>query len=291
VIDLPPELAALINAERAAKVASAAERVVVRAKLAASVGAAPLGSAAVGATLAGTGKAFAIVAITLAAGGGAALALRDDAPSARAPTHEVASSTRGLAEVVPAPHEGPVQVATEPTGSASQRDGSAPLVATAYAPARASNVAPSPVIVPPLVVAARKPDVASEPSLLQSDVSRPPASVSATSAPAEGSTGFEPSAGEVVTPPVRSQVELIRAAWAALSAGDATGALALADEDARARRGGPLAEEREVVRLVSLARLHRTADAQHAATRFVALYPTSVHRALIERAFSDQESR
>lgn len=291
MIDLPPELAALINAERAAKVASAAERVVVRAKIASSVGAAPLGSAAVGATLAGTGKAIAIVAITLAAGGGAALALRGDAPSTRVPTHVVASSTRGVADVVPAPDESPVQLVTEPPVPASGPDESAPLAVTAYAPARPTNGAPSPVIVPPLVVAARKLDVEAEPSSVRNDVSRPPTPVIATSAPAEGSTGFESSAGEVVTPPVRSQVELVRAAWAALSAGDATRALAFADEDARARRDGPLAEEREAVRVVSLAKLHRNADAQGAATRFIALYPTSVHRALIERALSDQESR
>ena len=68
----------------------------------------PLGSAAVGATLAGTGKALAIVAITIAAGGGAALALRgEDAPTARAPTHAIASETRGVRDVV---HELPADL-------------------------------------------------------------------------------------------------------------------------------------------------------------------------------------
>ena len=258
--DLPPELAALITAERAVKVASAAERVAVRAKLATTVGAAPLGSLAVGATLAGTGKALAIVALTLAAGGGALLALRGDAggaPSRPAPTHAVVSAPRTPPDVAP-PSEAVIAMAPVP------------------APAPPSNPSPS-----------RGVDVRRAQRVAPREatpMAAPPEATAPESTPA-------PTAAELVAPAIPSQVELVRAAWAALSAGDAVRALALADEDAQARRAGPLAEEREAVRVIALARLRRTADAQRLATRFLTLYPTSVHRALIQRAVADRESR
>jgi type IV secretory pathway VirB10-like protein len=67
---LPPELAKLIAAERAAPVADHAIRAAVRAKVAATVAGAPLGAAAAagGAGLFGAGKIIAIIAVVVGAG-------------------------------------------------------------------------------------------------------------------------------------------------------------------------------------------------------------------------------
>jgi hypothetical protein len=62
---LPPDLAALIAAERAAPTASSAVRIAIRAKVATAVAGAPLGVAATGL---GLGKVIAIVALTVGAG-------------------------------------------------------------------------------------------------------------------------------------------------------------------------------------------------------------------------------
>ena len=69
-------------------------------------------------------------------------------------------------------------------------------------------------------------------------------------------------------------------AWRALAT-DPTRALALVET---APAAGVLAEEREALRILALAALARGAEARTAADQFLARYPTSFHRARIERA-------
>lgn len=89
----------------------------------------------------------------------------------------------------------------------------------------------------------------------------------------------------------RSQVELLAEATRALTDGDATRVLALVDEDLRAHRNAPLAEEREALRLSALLALQRTTEARAAAQRFVARYPRTSHHRLVERALAEESSR
>lgn len=115
---LPPELAKLIAAERAAPVASQAVRALVKAKLTASIAGAPLGAAAAGATAAGVGKILATIALVVGAG-----------------TVAVVKTTQHHA--APVPHREP------------------PPVARAVAPPAAIEVAPDPA--PPRAVDVRAP--------------------------------------------------------------------------------------------------------------------------------------
>jgi hypothetical protein len=235
---LPPELGELIAAERAANAAtSAASRLAVRARLTVSVGKAPLGHAVAGSALGGTGKAIAILAITLAAGGGAALVLRGNDPgpqrTAQAPRiHEVQRS------------EAAAPVRTEP------------VVATAALETVVEAEAVAPAI--------------------------------QRAAPGKRPVMPEPSAKPEPAAPAPSQAELVREAWAAVSAGSARRALDLADQDLRAHPNGPLSEERDALRVVALGNLG-DASARDAASQFLVNYPTSVHRALIQRAISQVE--
>lgn len=133
---LPPGLARLVASERAASAGSSALRGVVRAKLGAVVGAAPLGAA--GATLLGvTGKVIAVVAIAVGIGTTAAvLRGRRSSPvhvAARAlPVHE---SARPIVEPLPPPS---VEVAM-PEAPARPPSRSAPKRRAEVHPATVSN--------------------------------------------------------------------------------------------------------------------------------------------------------
>jgi len=87
---------------------------------------------------------------------------------------------------------------------------------------------------------------------------------------------------ETGKPRISTETELLSSAWQALSSGDAEQARSLVASDARLHPHGALAEERDAVDVLALAQLHRTFEARVAAARFVAHYPTSVHRARIE---------
>jgi hypothetical protein len=88
----------------------------------------------------------------------------------------------------------------------------------------------------------------------------------------------------IPSPNVPSQAELLHDAWSALSHSDAEHALELATRDARVHGSGPLSEERDALRIIALAKLGRTTEATDANTRFVAQYPNSIHRDLIDNA-------
>ena len=94
----------------------------------------------------------------------------------------------------------------------------------------------------------------------------------------------------VVAPPMESpsQTDLVQRAWKALSAGEWPHALAIVDEDAHLHPDGQFTEEREVINVLALARLHRAEEANRAAALFIERYPSSVHRARIEQAIREE---
>jgi hypothetical protein len=295
MIELEPldaELADLFSAERAAPTVDAPARATMRARLLAAAAQLPVSAAAAGTLLGGGGgKALAIVAITLAAGGGTVAMLRDvgrDRTAAMAAPREM-----------PTPSSGEISRRSPP---AVPRDVATPAPATTPAPraiampgAAASRshaqTAPLPTTNRKLVAAApttgdRAASPAAELSAIDTAAINPNAPISPTEERARVSSDT------VVTPTApgtesRSQLVLVRRAWLALSAGEPALALQLVDEDARLHPDGVLAEERAAVHIAALAKLNRTAEARAAASRFIQLHPTSVHRARIERAIEE----
>lgn len=85
-----------------------------------------------------------------------------------------------------------------------------------------------------------------------------------------------------------SQAELLEQAWTAIRSDNARHALSVTDDDLRLHPDGTLAEERDAIRAVSLAKLKRVEDARSAASRFIEKYPDSVHRALVERTLEEE---
>jgi hypothetical protein len=79
-----------------------------------------------------------------------------------------------------------------------------------------------------------------------------------------------------------AQAELLAKAWQALDK-DAAGALTLVELDAKLHARGALSEEREALHIFALVKLGRRDQARALADKFLALYPSSVHRATIER--------
>jgi len=126
---LPPALAALIAAERTAPVATPAVRGAIKAKLAASIAAAPVGAAALGF---GAGKILAILALTVGAGTAtvAAVKVRGHAEAGRAPTQIAALARPAPEPPAPAVHDVPP----------------APLVAQVPTPVTPPAVHPQPVV-------------------------------------------------------------------------------------------------------------------------------------------------
>lgn len=136
---LPPELAKLIAAERAAPVANHAIRAVVRAKVATTVAGAPLGAAA-GAGALGVGKILAIIAVVVGAGTVAVVKTRTESPPSRPRVVQAVSHVEPAAKPEPAP---------------------APPVVTEAPPPRDVPRSPRPPPPPP------KPSIPSQAELLQ----------------------------------------------------------------------------------------------------------------------------
>jgi hypothetical protein len=226
---LPGELSELYAAESATPAAAPATRAAVRAKLAASVGMAPLGHAAAAATISAAGKVVVTVAIIAAISGATvAVVLGRGAPQPR----QHAGPSGSVNPAIPQPFEATPSIAQ-------------PREPTATAPAPSPGSAAPPRSMP-------------RPSRAQHDA-------------------------------VSDEPTLLRDAWHALSADAPARALELVEIDQRAHPGAPLAEERDALRVIALARLHRARDARAAQARFVEEYPDSVHRELVERAVAEME--
>jgi hypothetical protein len=252
MIESPPDaLRQLIAAERAAPVTNAAAQAAVRAK--------------VGATL-GIGKVAAAGAVTKAA------------------------LTLKVLTVV-------IAVGAVTTAVVATRD-HAQASATATAPARAA--APRPSLVPAGVTATpiEVTPIAEEPPRDKAPPSSdaPAADLTVLGVPrhptrrarTEHVAPRSSATAQPVSPPPapRSQADLLADASRALSGDDATHALALIDEDARAHPDGPLGEEREALRISTLSALGRRAEAADAAARLLAKYPRTIHRLLAEGALT-----
>jgi len=121
----------------------------------------------------------------------------------------------------------------------------------------------------------------------------PPAPVS-TEGETEASATIAPpapprsrhAAGKVSTTTIRptnAELLLLRLAREDLTRGDYAGALTVVAEHARRFRNGGLVEEREALRVKSLAGLGRRDDARRAATDFHARFPHSVLLSTFER--------
>jgi hypothetical protein len=83
--------------------------------------------------------------------------------------------------------------------------------------------------------------------------------------------------------PTNAELQLLRRARQDLTRGDFAGALAAIGEHARRFRNGSLVEEREALRVKSLAGLGRVDDARRAAASFHARFPHSVLLSTFER--------
>jgi hypothetical protein len=86
-----------------------------------------------------------------------------------------------------------------------------------------------------------------------------------------------------VAVPTNAELQLLRDARQDVTRGDFTRALAVIAEHARRFRNGSLVEEREALRVKSLAGLGRHEDARRAAAQFHARFPHSVFLPTFER--------
>jgi hypothetical protein len=152
--------------------------------------------------------------------------------------------------------------------------------AGAYA-ARAWRVSPSPVSPRPARIAT---PVSTAPHTRPSPVVAAAADDAEPLAPVVSQA--RRSTGRSIAPTVRptnAELQLLRAAREALTRGDFGAALVAVGEHARRFRNGTLAEEREALRVKSLAGLGRHDDAQRAAARFHVMFPHSVLLSTFER--------
>ena len=83
--------------------------------------------------------------------------------------------------------------------------------------------------------------------------------------------------------PTNEELQLLRSARQDVTRGDFAAALAAVGAHARRFRHGSLVEEREALRVKSLAGLGRHEDAQRAAVEFHARFPRSVLLSTFER--------
>jgi hypothetical protein len=132
-------------------------------------------------------------------------------------------------------------------------------------PDAAPLAAPSASLPRPRAVASAAPDT-EEPAIA------PPA------APHARRIAGRPRAG----PPTNAELQLLRAARQDVTGDDFAGALAVLAEHVRRFRNGSLVEEREALRVKSLAGLGRREEAQRAAAAFHARFPHSVFLSTFE---------
>lgn len=135
------------------------------------------------------------------------------------------------------------------------------------------------VSVPP---PATLPDVAPEPEPAEPLV-QPPLAVD--SADTQGASHERPATAKSEA----EEAKLLLSARRAL-ASDPAKALSMANKHRRQFRSGVLVEERELLAVRALVALDRSDDARRRAKRFVSKYPTSTHRAAVEKAIRSLSS-
>jgi hypothetical protein len=140
------------------------------------------------------------------------------------------------------------------------------------------------VAAPPTSTAPSTPDVTSTPAApIDSSSEVAPAAVGSTSKP-EAARRANASAKSDSADDVDSELSLLSSARTALAAHRPDLALQALDRDAREHPASPLREERAYTRIRALCELGRSADARRDADRFIAVWPTSLYRARIERS-------
>jgi hypothetical protein len=190
-------------------------------------------------------------------------------------------------------------------GVAYHRDPIAPVnpIAVMAAPARPATIPGLHPSAPPAVdaVVVAEPALAPAPSVVDAVVATsptpapaPPAIVAGPPAPAPAPPAIDAVVAFNPVAPVRpaaptprgveggdTEIAILEAAQDRLASNPAA-ALAYAERHAARFPGGVLAQEREVIAIESLVRLHRDAEARQRAERFYRDFPSSAHRARIE---------
>jgi hypothetical protein len=261
---LPPELEHFVHAEASAPVTTRDAQRAVRAKLGAT-----LGIATVAAGTAVTGIATGTAATGTAATGTATAGVA----SAAAGTVAVKSALAiKLAAVVLTVGAGTVATTVVVT---RDREAPRPVVMSERAKPNAAVATPrSAIRVEPIEDPVVPPVIVEEPQL---EPPRPRTPAKRVEPPAPAAEPARP-----------SQSQLLADASRSLSQGNAARALELIEDDTRANATGPLAEEREALRISTLVALDRIADAQAAARNLLATYPSSIHRRLAEQVLAKE---
>ena len=151
------------------------------------------------------------------------------------------------------------------------------LGAAAYAARAWIGVASSPVLTPAPVASPR----ASEP--VRAPVVAAAAETEATPTIASPRRRVAAKANAATARPTNAELQLLRAARQDVTRGDFAGALAVIAEHVHRFRNGILVEEREALRVKSLAGLGHHEEARRAAAQFHARFPHSVFLATFER--------
>jgi hypothetical protein len=262
---LPPELERFVDAEVSAPAADDAAKRAIRAKLGATLGIATVAAAATVAV----GSSTAATAATGTAGGAATGLAGATAGATAAVKGALAVKLIAVALGV-----GTGTVATIAVTRDREPQRPAVVERAKRAPA-APAPAPSPSLrvepiedVPPIVPEISEPTIAEPPRRATTKRTEP----APVAAPA----------------PSPTQSQLLADASRSLSQGNSARALELIDQDTRAHADGPLAEEREALRISALVALDRITDAQAAARRLLTSYPNSIHRRLAEQVLAEE---
>lgn len=206
-----------------------------------------------------------------------------------APVADVATRTALRAKLAPAVATiGKAAAATTALGAATKTLAVLALTfgAGAGAIAIAKHDAPAPTA-PPIIevrVAEAPVQPARKPALVEAPAPPTRAAVprSARQVPAAA-----PEPARKAEPPRPSQAQVLKQAWAALAADDASHALALARDDEALRPSSGLVEERDALTVLALAQLGRVDEARSAAATFHSHHPDSIYRTQIERAVKE----
>jgi hypothetical protein len=186
-------------------------------------------------------------------------------PTVRARVRDRLHATLGLAPLVPT-------AATTATGSALLKLSLVALIAAATTGVYFATRSPSP---PPAPTPA--PSVTPEPE----PAPPPPSQAPAPSPPPPSPPPSPPRAD------LAAERALLERARESLLASDAPRALVTLNDHARRFPRGQLAEEREALTILALARSNQPERARTRAERFLTAHPQSLHRAVVESALKE----
>ena len=282
--EVPAELSALYDAEKARPDPAAGDKDAVYTALAASCG---FAAVAAGATALGTGAA--------AGSGGTALGASTGATVAS--TGATVATTAGISSSVPALLLKPLTLLVFAAGAATGTGTTllvehvaTPEVAPTRAVTRkaptAARVAPPPPSVVPSPAPSAPPVAALQPVPSGEDanaVSEPPRLASKRTAPRKSRTPARARKGPSANTSVVER-NLLERARTALSRGESAAALRALQQHHQKYPRGTLAEERGALMVVALAGLGKRTRARAAARRFKKRYPHSLLLPLVENA-------